>query len=148
MRSVGFFLAITVLAVAVGGQQQPTYVGVEKCRPCHRPEFETWSQSPHAEATKTAKASADFQASCLACHATTSDGALEGVQCEACHGPGSNYWPIPVMVHKEKAVAAGLVLPSHGMCSRCHDGQDHHKAVAWGEFKHDHREKRPAVELP
>jgi hypothetical protein len=123
-------------------------VGVEKCKPCHRPEFETWSQSAHAEATKSATQAPGFNASCLSCHATTPDGSLEGVQCEACHGPGSQYWPIPVMMHREKAVAAGLVLPAPGMCNRCHDGQDHHKAVEWGAFKHDHREKRQAVELP
>jgi hypothetical protein len=34
------------------------------------------------------------------------------------------------------------------MCARCHDGKDHHKAAEWTRFKHDHRESKPAVELP
>lgn len=148
MRRVIFCFVVSSLLAAVMAAQGPTFVGVEKCKPCHRPEFETWSQSAHAEATKNAKAAPGFEARCLACHATTPDGALEGVQCEACHGPGSQYWPIPVMMHRDKSVAAGLVLPALGMCNRCHDGQDHHKAVDWGAFKHDHREKKQAVELP
>lgn len=146
-----FGSVIVVFVALVSGlvlAEPPTYVGVEKCKPCHRPEFETWSQSAHAEATKNAKAAPNFEPQCLSCHATTPDGVLEGVQCEACHGPGSKYWPIPVMVNREKAVAAGLVLPSPGMCNRCHDGQDHHTAVDWGAFKHDHREKKAPVELP
>ncbi|MFZ5803377.1 MAG: multiheme c-type cytochrome [Acidobacteriota bacterium] len=147
MRRIAFCFVVSSLLAAAMAAQGPTFVGVEKCKPCHRPEFETWSQSAHAEATKTAKGAPGFEGSCLSCHATTPDGSLEGVQCEACHGRGSQYWPIPVMMHREKAVAAGLVLPAPGMCNRCHDGQDHHKAVEWGAFKHDHREKRQAVEL-
>jgi hypothetical protein len=126
----------------------PGYVGMEKCKPCHMPEFETWSQSAHAQATANAKLSSDFAPACLTCHATTADGSLEGVQCEACHGPGSQYAPLAVMVHKEKAVAAGLVLPGPEMCARCRDGNDHHKNATWGGFEHDHREIKPAVELP
>lgn len=145
-EKIGLLLFCGFFATS-GLAQTPTFVGVEKCQPCHRPEFETWSQSAHAVATKTAKEAPGFEASCLACHATTADGSLEGVQCEACHGPGSQYWPIPVMMHRDKAVAAGLVLPQAGMCNRCHDGKDHHKAVEWGAFKHDHREKKKTVEL-
>lgn len=147
MRGKETFLAVCFVLAAVAGAEPPTFVGVEKCKPCHRPEFETWSQSAHAVATKTAKETPGFQVSCLACHATTPEGALEGVQCEACHGPGSQYWPIPVMMHLEKAVAAGLIVPAPGMCNRCHDGQEHHKAVDWAAFKHDHREKKKPVEV-
>jgi len=130
------------------GAAPPNYVGVDKCKPCHMPEFNTWSQSAHAQATAVAKAAPDFEPGCLACHATTPDGSLEGVQCEACHGPGSQYAPLPIMVHREKAVAAGLVLPGPEMCGKCHDGKDHRKPVKWGDFKHDHREMKSPVELP
>lgn len=145
-EKIGFFVSCWALAT-YGLAQTPTFVGVEKCKPCHRPEFETWSQSAHAESTVAVRKAPGFEANCLSCHATTPDGSLEGVQCEACHGPGSQYWPIPVMMHREKATAAGLVLPAPGMCTRCHDGKDHHKAVDWGSFKHDHREKKKAIVL-
>ena len=132
-------LATALAAFALGAG--PTYVGTEKCRPCHKPEFETWSGSLHAKATEAAKASPDYTPACLRCHATNADAAMPGVQCEACHGPGSDYWPIPVMFDRAKAVAKGLVMPGDAMCKGCHDGQDHRTAVVFSDFKHDHREK-------
>lgn len=148
MRISLSYFSLFFSAVVASGSGSPKFIGVEKCKPCHLPEYQTWSQSAHAMATEAAKASEGFQAECLACHATTPDGSLPGVQCEACHGPGSEYWPVPVMVSREKAVAAGLLLPGKQMCARCHDGQDHHKPSSWEDFKHDHREIKQAVELP
>lgn len=142
------FLLLYLSPIAAAGWDSAAFVGVDKCRPCHLPEYESWRQSAHALATETAKAANSFQGDCLACHATTPDGSLPGVQCEACHGPGSQYSLLAVMVHREKAEAAGLILPGKQMCARCHDGQDHHKPASWEAFKHDHREKKPAVELP
>lgn len=148
MRMWRLLLLLSLMPFSTLGSDAPVFVGVEKCKPCHLPEYDTWRQSAHAQATETAKATESFQPDCLACHATTPDASLLGVQCEACHGPGSQYWPVAVMVHREKAVAAGLILPGEQMCGRCHDGQDHHKPVSWERFKHDHREKKTAVELP
>lgn len=45
----------------------------------------------------------------------------DGVQCEACHGPGSDYKTMSVMKDKEKAVAAGLVLGDEKLCKTCHN---------------------------
>lgn len=125
----------------------PAFVGAEKCKPCHIPEFGTWSASAHAAATETAKAGEGFSAACLRCHATNSSEALPNVQCEACHGPGSEYWPVPVMMDREKAVALGLLIQQQSLCDSCHDGADHHARVELGKFKHDHREKKGAVDL-
>lgn len=121
----------TVFVVAVAVAAQPTFIGASKCKMCHKVQHDSWAQTPHARATDTAKASKDlkFDASCLSCHATNKDEALAGVQCEACHGPGSDYKSIAVMKDRQKAVAAGLVIPTQQTCNGCHDGKDHHKKV-------------------
>jgi len=46
-----------------------------------------------------------------------------GVQCEACHGPGSDYKAISVMKDKAAAVAAGLIIPDEAMCKKCHNAE-------------------------
>jgi hypothetical protein len=45
------------------------------------------------------------------------------VQCESCHGPGSEYRKKTVMADQKKAVAAGLVLPEKDekVCTKCHN---------------------------
>jgi len=140
-------VALVVAAPLLVAGAAPDYVGVGKCKPCHLPEYGTWSASAHAAALDTAKAAEGFGPACLACHATNSSDGLPGVQCEACHGPGSQYWPIPVMYDLKKSIELGLVVQAQKVCDRCHDGQDHHATVELGKFKHDHREKKGAVEL-
>ena len=49
---------------------------------------------------------------------------LPAVQCEACHGPGSDYSPPEVMIDPEKAAMAGLVRPSIVVCERCHENEE------------------------
>jgi len=148
MRRVIVVAALRVLlgsTWAVAGT--PTYIGVEKCKPCHMPEFETWSASAHAAARATAKAADTFAPECLRCHADANLANASGVECETCHGPGSEYWAIPVMIDKAKAVKAGLLIQDQKLCDGCHDGADHHTKVVFGTFKHDHREKKGAVDL-
>ena len=120
-------LALTAAFVTAA----PTYLGAEKCKMCHKVQYESWAATKHAKATEDAKASTQskFDASCLTCHATNKSETMAGVQCEACHGPGSDYKSIQVMKDKTKAVAAGLVLPTQETCNGCHDGKDHHKQV-------------------
>ncbi len=145
MTRIVALIGAAALAGAVAAE--PTFTGAEKCRPCHLPEFNSWSEAAHAGATADARGSADFQPSCLGCHATGGREDLEGVQCESCHGPGSEYWPIPVMMDVDKAVAAGLHIPSQETCNRCHDGQDHHAAVEFDPDFHEHRERRPLKDV-
>jgi cytochrome c peroxidase len=73
---------------------------------------------------------------CLKCHATAAgvDAKLleetfsieDGVQCEACHGPGSEYKSMKVMKNRDKSIEAGLVVWADEaaikeMCITCHD---------------------------
>lgn len=126
---------------AVVASAEPTYIGAEKCKMCHKLQYESWSTTKHAKATEDAKAAKDrkFEAACLTCHATNKDEALAGVQCEACHGAGSEYKKLSIMKDKEKAVAAGLILPTQETCNGCHDGKEHHKKVAFTVDVHAHK---------
>ena len=77
---------------------------------------------------------------CLACHAAAADVEAawrgpgfhieEGVQCEACHGPGSRYVPFFQRLQAEggtyrrsEVLALGLVLPDRSVCLRCHNSE-------------------------
>jgi hypothetical protein len=136
-------LAIAVVLLVVSSTSAaPTYVGAEKCKMCHKLQYDSWLQTKHAKATESAKASTErkFEAACLTCHATNKDEAMAGVQCEACHGAGSDYKSIQVMKDKEKAIAAGLVMPTQNTCNGCHDGKDHHKQIKFDrEIVHKHK---------
>ena len=88
--SYGLVAGAFLLAVVGSSYAQHSYIGAEKCKMCHKVQYDSWLTTRHAKATETAKASTKwkFDASCLSCHATNKDEALSGVQCEACHGPG------------------------------------------------------------
>jgi hypothetical protein len=100
------------------------YVGAEACKACHGDIHKKWTLSPHARAT--ADLAIDHQQEnpdCLRCHATglgKSGGFpqpsvdLSGVQCEACHGPGSGHPPRRLT----------SVPPSQETCGGCHDRRD------------------------
>lgn len=72
-----------------------TRIGAEKCRVCHKVQFASWAQGAHARRTPP-------------------------LDCEGCHGPGSEYKPLAVMKDPVKAKAAGLVMPPATFCKGCH----------------------------
>ena len=95
-------------------------------------------------------------AMCLGCHATASEAEpwerdetfslKEGVQCEMCHGPGSEYMDEDVMMDREAAMRAGLKMPTKEDCLNCHAEKGSHRIVlgprtydldkAWQEIAH------------
>lgn len=131
------------------------YVGVKVCAACHKGEkkgnvFEIWQKSEHANAYKILlteesakiakekglKKPAHESPECLVCHVPTYnlDKALftptfdpkDGVQCETCHGAGSNYRSMQVMKDRAKAIAAGLIFRAtekeiEQFCVTCHN---------------------------
>ena len=125
------------------------YVGADKCKMCHNSpakgtQFTKWAESKHSKAYQTlaseeskkiatAKGIADPQKApeCLRCHVTGHGSPAakrtdkykieEGISCEACHGPGGDYWQMAVMKDLAKAEAAGLVLPNESTCKTCHN---------------------------
>lgn len=139
MKKATIICALAVIAVAAWGvhAQDHAYVGADKCKMCHKVQYNSWMETTHAKATDAAKASTDpaYEASCLGCHATNSDEALPGVQCEACHGPGSDYKKMSIMKDREASIANGLIIPSQATCDTCHKDDGHSKAVSFDENK-------------
>ncbi len=136
--TVSLFL---LLAWTLAAAEPYTYTGVNVCSMCHRGQnghlvFEKWLQSKHASAFKSldpAKGE-DQNPACLACHTTgfkaggyevgsPTAAKFEGVQCEACHGPGSAYKALSLMKDRKLALANGLTIPSEETCKKCHQGK-------------------------
>ena len=80
------------------GKPGLTRVGAEKCRLCHKVQHASWATTAHARRTPP-------------------------LDCEGCHGPGSEYKALAVMKDPVKAKAAGLVEPDAPFCGRCHKGK-------------------------
>jgi hypothetical protein len=70
-------------------------VGNDNCETCHDVQFASWSETAHAARKPP-------------------------LDCESCHGPGSEYSKNSVMKDPVKARAAGLVIPERSFCSKCH----------------------------
>jgi hypothetical protein len=136
MFSALLFLFATAFVWAAEGAKEkakPEYVGAKKCKACHKAEHKSWLETKHAKAFDVLSVEEKKKAECVGCHITgkTAKGELlEGIQCEACHGPGSGYKSAKVMSkkkwaanpdkHKKMAVEAGLVHPTEKECKRCH----------------------------
>jgi hypothetical protein len=129
------------------------YIGSKGCKACHMGAakgtvFEIWEKSKHATATASLPAESKKDGKCLGCHATgygkptgydpavPATAGLEGVGCEACHGPGKDYKAMSIMKDKAKAVEAGLIMPEAANCKTCHEGAvpEGHKALPKFEF--------------
>lgn len=133
---------VLAIAVAVAGSGlllagDNQFVGEKKCKACHMKEYKVWQASDHSKAFDSLKPEEQTKADCLACHntghgkAAAAGAALNGVQCESCHGPGSAYKSMKVMskkAYKENpeaahkgSVAAGLLVPNEETCKSCHN---------------------------
>jgi hypothetical protein len=108
-----FLLTVIFSAHSLSEKKKHAYVGSAACGKCHAAEaignqYDLWLQSPHAKAVKILNleparaiakklsiANPSEEPKCLKCH-TAGGGKYqktmnEGVGCEACHGPGSDY---------------------------------------------------------
>jgi len=125
------------------------YIGASKCKTCHKSEakgdqYGKWEASKHAKAFEVLASEAALaigkekgidnpQTSdqCLGCHVTAfsapaaekaeSYDQAEGVGCESCHGPGSDYKKMNIMKDLEAAKGAGLIMPTEETCVVCHN---------------------------
>jgi hypothetical protein len=141
-----------VINTANGASGDHKYVGAKLCGMCHKTEaagkqFVIWESSKHAQSYKTlTTAEADKIAkekgfttkaieteACLKCHVTgyNVDASLltdkfnvsDGVQCETCHGPGSEYKTKKIMEDKKLSVENGLKIYDNieELCVKCHN---------------------------
>ncbi|MFQ5498961.1 MAG: multiheme c-type cytochrome [Candidatus Zixiibacteriota bacterium] len=127
------------------------YVGAKKCKTCHKKYFKAWSKTGHAKAYDLLSDEEKKNEECVGCHitGTTAKGVLlEGVQCERCHGPASDYKSMKIMSkkkwkadpekYKKLAVEAGLLYPTEETCVECHNK----KSPNYKEFKFAERVKK------
>ncbi|HLA40606.1 MAG TPA: cytochrome c family protein [Candidatus Glassbacteria bacterium] len=162
--AVSFVLSLSLQAA------DHKYVGAIKCKICHMnkkkgDQFGAWQASKHAKAfetlstpaakevgTKAGVANTAADPKCLKCHLTAFDAPAaqkdvkysqaEGVTCETCHGPGSDYSPLKVMKDRAASVAAGLILPEKSTCVKCHNQESptfksFDCAAMWAKIAHD-----------
>jgi len=91
---------------------------------------------------------------CLLCHVTgtqdpdnlfaTGYRQEEGVSCEACHGPGSEYIDPEVMADREAFLANGGIIPDARTCRGCHRaGERFDFATWWPKIAHPQPEVEP-----
>lgn len=138
--------------------RQSIYIGARACAECHESEtlghqYGLWRGSAHArayaalarpEARKIAELSGITEEPakarlCLGCHATAADEEEwrrmpdfhieDGLQCEKCHGPGSEYASHEIMTDEGRAYANGLRVPDKKSCMVCHQAKGSHQAV-------------------
>ena len=70
-------------------------VGVDRCGNCHEIQQDSWKTSGHAKRDPP-------------------------LDCEGCHGPGSEYKKSSIMKDEALSKKAGLVMPGKDFCTRCH----------------------------
>lgn len=157
MKHALWFPALAALALTAA-PPKPVYVGAKACGTCHNgagmgSQYEKWKASKHSrgyealykpESREIARLSGLTGDPwklpiCLGCHSTgfnaderdfdESFRIEDGLQCEACHGPGSEYMSEEVMRNRAAAVQAGLRLPGTDHCMGCHIEKGSHTAV-------------------
>jgi len=152
------------------------YGGVATCKACHLTkksgaQYKIWQKGPHAKAYETLKTPEAQEMAkkegiedpfnsenCLKCHVTAYgvDAELigpklkleEGIGCEACHGPGSEYKKrkIIVAIYEGKLDGAkyGLVEPTEEVCVMCHNKE----SPTFKEFKFEEMVAKIAHPVP
>jgi hypothetical protein len=136
--------------------EQPAYVGLKKCKTCHGKELygdqvSPWREGEHAGAFESLASDKAIEYArgrdiagppqeadeCLECHVTGHGvdarlikydlKASDGVQCESCHGPGSDYRKRSIMSDRDESIANGMIPLSTEVCETCHND----RSPAW-----------------
>jgi len=119
-------IALSILSTLCHAEDKVEYLGVDYCKTCHMPHYDSWHETRMSKAfdllkpgvRKDAKTAASLDPArdyskeprCLGCHTTgygepggfvsmSSTPEMIGVQCEMCHGPGGRY---SKMMYKKK----------------------------------------------
>ena len=149
--TVAVFAAfVTAEEAATAEEVTHDYVGFKKCKTCHKAQYKSWLETGHATAFDVLSDEEKTKEECIICHFTgklADETVLEGVQCEACHGPGKDYkspkikskkkWAADPETHKKMAFEAGLIMPTADDCVRCHtkEGNENYKEFNFEEAK-------------
>ncbi len=130
------------------------YVGSKKCKMCHMKQFKSWETTKMAKVFELlepgvraeAKTAAGLDpnkdytgdATCLPCHTVDGTAEMPNVQCEACHGPGSEYMKVMMTnrdYKRDELIAKGLIVPDEATCRKCHN----EKSPFYKEFNYEQR---------
>jgi len=121
------------------GSDKERYLGERSCMACHDEAWQTYLTSSHRTAFSTLRAKGQSnEPECLSCHTTgymykngyseSSRTSLQNVQCEACHGYGSQH-----------ARDGKWVAQAKDSCVICHDQENSPNfdyATYWEKIKH------------
>lgn len=145
LAAVVCILLLCVMAVPALFSQSHTFIGADKCKLCHKIQYASWLKTKHATALASLTPADQAKPECVQCHITGASKDLPGVQCEGCHGPGSDYKTLSIMKNKPKAIAAGLIMPDEALCKKCHNSKSpHFKGFNFAESsKKVHDMKKP-----
>jgi len=170
---VALMFAVALGAAFSSNADAASYLGVKKCKACHIKQYKSWKKTAMADSFEKLKAGVAADAkkkagldpnkdythdsNCLKCHTTGygKDGGfksiedtpkLAGVQCEGCHGPGSEYRKLMKKNKKFKraeAKAAGLTIPSEDEkgCMSCHGGDSPFNEKVDAKYKFNFKER-------
>jgi hypothetical protein len=168
-------MSLLVLSTSASAQDFK-YTGVRDCSRCHKKDLigdqtAVWKKTKHADAFKTLKSEEAVKVAkelglagpphesdeCLRCHATAHGippeevekrplSLKDGVQCESCHGPGSEYKGNEVMSDHDQSVAAGMWEPGKDekICTACHNEE----SPSYEEFDYEKRKEEIAHPIP
>lgn len=110
-----------------------SYVGAGACKKCHEREYRHWALTPHAAAyqTKAAQAAPEDKKHRFTTGFGSAGGypapGRQGVQCEACHGPGERHIQEPDKKGQKYIVSLGGQCDScvvEQICRNCHGPED------------------------
>jgi hypothetical protein len=146
-------VGVLLIAAGVTGQESApaaepnegaTFIGAKGCKKCHIKEDRSWKKMKHSQAWdnlpekyRDGEQKDDQGRACISCHVTgygekggfvdpkTSEDLL-GVQCEACHGPGSKHKEAGQKVLDEKREKFNpgektFIVKRTANCSNCHN---------------------------
>ena len=157
---IGVMAAVALLLNAA--PIRPVYIGARACAQCHESagmghQYSKWMTTKHAQAWATLARPESAEISrisglreppqkspvCLGCHAVAADTESwerdegfhveDGMQCEGCHGPGSEYANEATMRDINAAMKAGLRMPNERRCMVCHIEKGTHTQVLKSE---------------
>jgi hypothetical protein len=171
---VGFVSVLFVMAAMIAvNADAAKYIGAKKCKACHMKQYKAWNKTnmatsfenlkPGVKAEEKKKAGLDpdkdytTDADCLRCHTTGygKEGGFESmektpklanVQCESCHGPGSEFRKVMKKNKKfklDEVKAAGLIIPSEDEkgCMECHGDDSPFNEKVDPKYKFDFKER-------
>lgn len=126
--ALGLIAGATIaLGLEQSAAQAAEPIGAARCGSCHEDAYRQWQDSAHARSLSLLTESQRKDPTCRSCHTlapASNDPALVGVQCESCHGLGSDYAPEHVMRDARLARLLGLAEVDAKTCRTCHEGVD------------------------